>query len=150
MPCPNPRLASEDTSLRMLSIGVEVSSRLGSDNPSSSHRIFGLYDGLTFFLLGLPPLHPPEIFMCDSFCLSRLRLAQRSCDRASRGSSQCWNRIPPPAWRHTKTQARRSRMSSLYYGIGRAGTVTGSGNARRMKTRLVRGRIVSCGFVEGK
>jgi hypothetical protein len=68
VPCPNPRLAKEETSLRMVSIGVEASSIFGFDNPNNSHRIFGLYDGRTLFLPCLPPLHPPEIFMCDSFC----------------------------------------------------------------------------------
>jgi hypothetical protein len=52
----------------MVSIGVETSSMFGFDNPNNSQRIFGLYDGRTLFLPGLPPLHPPEIFMCDSFC----------------------------------------------------------------------------------
>ena len=68
VPCPNPRLAKEETSFRMVSIGVEVSSMFGFDNPNNSQRIFGLYDGRTLFLPGLPPLHPPEIFICDSFC----------------------------------------------------------------------------------
>ncbi len=74
VPCPNPRLAKEETSLRMVSIGVEASSMFGFDNPNNSQRIFGLYDGRTLFLPGLPPLHPPEIFMCDSL-LSFRRLA---------------------------------------------------------------------------
>jgi hypothetical protein len=52
----------------MVSIGVEASSMFGFDNPNNSQRIFGLYDGRTLFLPGLPPLHPPEIFMWDSFC----------------------------------------------------------------------------------
>jgi hypothetical protein len=42
VPCPNPRLASEDTSRLMVSIEVEDSSVLGSDKPSSSQRILGL------------------------------------------------------------------------------------------------------------
>ena len=45
VPCPNPRLAKDETSFRMVSIGVEASSIFGFDKPNSSQRILGLYDG---------------------------------------------------------------------------------------------------------
>ena len=48
---PKPLLASKDTSLLIVSIDVVDSVRLRSDNPSRSHRIFGLEVLLVFFEL---------------------------------------------------------------------------------------------------
>src|ERR1043165_2270544 len=68
--CPNPLLASKDTSRLIVSIEVVDSARLGSDNPSRSHRIFGLEVLLFFFVVFIysllfqqdehPDLHTPR------------------------------------------------------------------------------------------
>lgn len=67
VPCPNPRLAIEDTSRRIVSIGVMTSPMAGLDSPNNSHGILGFEEGRTVFLLGLPPLQPPDSFMCSPF-----------------------------------------------------------------------------------
>ena len=120
VPCPNPRLAKEETSLRMVSIGVEVSSMFGFDNPNNSQRIFGLYDGRTLFLPGLPPLHPPEIFICDSFCHALGSLGAPLRGRAGFPSLR-WSELPLLACWHSRLGHRRGPYEQPVFQNSRAG-----------------------------
>jgi hypothetical protein len=54
--CPNPRLASKDTSLLIVSMDVVDWARWGSDKPSRSHLIFGLEVLLHFLLIFIQTL----------------------------------------------------------------------------------------------
>lgn len=65
---PNPELASEDTSLRMVSMEEDCSVSFGSVSPRSCHRIFGFNTARFFFLPVLRPFHTVEIFMAYSLC----------------------------------------------------------------------------------
>lgn len=64
---PNPELAREATSRRMVSMEEDCSVSLGSVSPRSCQRIFGFSTARFFFLPGLRPFHTVEIFMVYSF-----------------------------------------------------------------------------------
>lgn len=63
---PNPELANEDTSRRMVSMEEDCSVSFGSVSPRSCHRIFGFNTARFFFLPVLRPFHTVEIFMACS------------------------------------------------------------------------------------
>lgn len=65
---PNPELASEDTSRRIVSMEEDCSVSFGSVSPRSCHRIFGFNTARFFFLPVLRPFHTVEIFMAYSLC----------------------------------------------------------------------------------
>ena len=72
---PNPELASEDTSLRMVSMEEDCSVSFGSVSPRSCHRIFGFNTARFFFLPVLRPFHTVEIFMAYSLCWATRRFS---------------------------------------------------------------------------
>ena len=88
VPCPKPRLASDETSRLIASIEVAGSVRSGSDKPNSSHRIFGLYAGRFFLFPTVFRFQTVEIFiqvlLCRGMTSSISALEPSLCRRPTR------------------------------------------------------------------
>jgi hypothetical protein len=107
--CPNPLLASKETSRLMVSIEVVDLARLGSAKPSRSHRIFGLEVLLFFFVIFIysllfeqaehPDVHIPRSSRCRC-------LAQSSYD-------------PPFALAHLGFRRRTKAIEEPSFDLGR-------------------------------
>lgn len=65
-PCPNPRLAMEDTACRIDSMEAGSLPSEGADSPSSSHRIFGFRVGVRFRFFDCMLLINAVLFMAIS------------------------------------------------------------------------------------
>jgi hypothetical protein len=63
VPSPNPRLARVETSFLIASIDSSAGLTSGSERPSNSQRIFGLYAGLVFFLVDLLPFQTLDMLL---------------------------------------------------------------------------------------